>query len=160
MVAKVSFVESDATPHQALAEAERATASLWVDYPPTPAWYCPAAGAWHAGFVLAVGGLYESPAWLAISMSVLTSLLAGFTAWYTRYRGAAPRVRSAPAEFTTPIMAYMGAWVTAVAVIAAVSVMVDYRVGAVVAFMLVTSVFYVYEWAYAAAAAATRERLG
>ena len=119
-------MDSDATPQQALAEVERATAALWAHNPPTPWWYCPGSGAWHAGFVLAVGGLQGSPALLAMAMVGLFAVLVRFTTWYTRYRGTIPRVGSSmPAEFRPATVG-----------------------------------FAVYERAYAAAAAATRERLG
>jgi hypothetical protein len=153
-------MESDATPQQALAEVERATAGLWAHYPPTPWWYCPASGAWHAGFVLAFGGLHDSLVPLAIAMVALMALAALFASWYTRYRGAIPKVRSAPEEFTPAIAAFVGGYAALAAAVVAVLVTVGYVVAALVAFVGVTALLYVYERAYAAAAAATRERLG
>ena len=154
-------MESDATPQQALAEVERATAALWAHYPPTPWWYCPGSGAWHAGFVLAVGGLQGSPALLAMAMAGLFAVLLRFTTWYTRYRGTIPRVGSSmPAEFRPAVVAFGGCYLALLAVVALVFVTVGYLAAAVVAFAGVTVGFAVYERAYAAAAAATRERLG
>jgi hypothetical protein len=153
-------MESDATPQQALAEAERATASLWAHYPPTPRWYCPASGAWHAGYVLAFGGLRDSLVLLAIAMVALMALAVWFMNWYTRYRGAFPKVGSAPQEFTPAIAAFVGGYAILAAAVVVVLVTVGSVVAALVAFVGVTALFYVYERAYAAAAAATRARLG
>ena len=53
-------MESDVSPQEALAAAERATASVWTDYPPTPAWYYPAVGAWAAALAYAITGVDSS----------------------------------------------------------------------------------------------------
>jgi hypothetical protein len=154
-------MESDATPQQALAEVERVTAGLWADYPPTPWWYCPGSGAWHAGLVLALGGLHGSPLLQLAATAGLTAVAAWFTSWYTRYRGVVPRIGSGiPAEFRPAVLAFGGGWLAVLAVVVVVFATVGYLVAAVVAFVAVTAGFYVYERAYAAAAAATRERLG
>ena len=47
-------METTPDPYQQLAEAERAAAAPYVDYPPTPAWYAPAVGAWSAAVVAAL----------------------------------------------------------------------------------------------------------
>ncbi|HEY8525490.1 MAG TPA: hypothetical protein VIL48_11030 [Acidimicrobiales bacterium] len=154
-------MESDATPQQALAQAERATAAVWYDYPPTPWWYCPGAGAWHAAFPLAIGGLRDAPALLLVALAALMAVAAGFTTWYTRYRGAMPRVGGAiPAEFRPAVVAFGGGYLTLLVGVAIVFVTAGYGAAAIVALVGVTAGFAVYERAYAAAAAATRARVG
>ena len=154
-------MESDASPQQALDEVERATAALWSHYPPTPWWYCPGSGAWHAALVLVLGGLHESPLLLAAAMVGLFAVAAWFTTWYTRYRGTIPRVGSSiPAEFRPAVVAFGAFYVSVLAVVVLVFVGLGYLAAAIVAFVGVTVLFAVYERAYAAAAAATRERLG
>jgi hypothetical protein len=84
-----------------------------------------------------------------------------FMNWYTRYRGTIPRVgRSMPAEFRPAVIAFVGFHVSLIGVVALVLIAVGYVVAAIVAFAGITVLFAVYERAYAAAAAATRERLG
>jgi hypothetical protein len=53
-----------------LAEAERAAAAPYVDYPPSPRWFAPAAGLWAAGLVLAATALGDHPA-VAIPIAVV-----------------------------------------------------------------------------------------
>src|SRR5919109_5063410 len=139
-------MESDATPQQALDEVERATAALWSHYPPTPWWYCPGSGAWHAGFVLVLGGLHDSPVLLTVAMVGLMAVAAWFTQWYTRYRGAVPRAgRSMPAEFRPAVIAFGGCYLSLLAVVALVFIAVGYVAAAVVAFVGVTVGVYVFE---------------
>jgi hypothetical protein len=153
-------MESDVTPEQALQDAEQATATLWTDYPPTPSWYYPAGGAWSAGFVLALGGLNDQPLLQLVAMAALFALLVWFANWYTRYRGAIPRVGSAPAEFRPAITILIAGVAVLIGAIALLYVAVGYVAAAALALVGVTAALYTYERAYEAAAAATRERLG
>jgi hypothetical protein len=152
-------MESDLTPQQALVDAERATAAVWIDYPPTPAWYYPASGAWHAGFVGALGALYDKPVLLAVAAGVLGGLVGWFLHWYTGYRGTYPKVSSAPEEFRSAIAAFLAAYTVLLVATVGLTVAVDPVVAAVVAFVGFTATVYVYERAYERAAAATRRRL-
>lgn len=156
----VSNMESETTPHDALAEAERATSSLWTRYPPTPWWYSPAGGAWCAGFVLALGGLHESPLLLVAALAGLLALSLWFRIWYVRYRGTLPRVGSAPAEFRQAITAFGAGTVVLLAATVLVYLAAGYLAAGLLAFAGSTVGLAVYERAYASAAAATRERLG
>lgn len=152
-------MESESTPAQALADVERATATLWTEYPPTPWWYYPAIGAWCGGLVLTLGGLHDSPLLLLLAMAALLALGRWFTAWYTRYRGTFPRLRSAPAEFRRAITSFVAGYVLLLMVTALVWVAAGFAAAAVVVFAGAAGGTFVYERAYAAAAA-TRERLG
>jgi hypothetical protein len=154
-------MESDATPQQALDEVERATAALWSHYPPTPWWYCPGSGAWHAALVLVLGGLDGRYLLQLVGAVGLLAVAVWFTNWYTTYRGTIPRVGSSmPAEFRPAVIAFGGFYLSVISLVALVFIAVGYVVAAIVAFVGVTVLFAVYERAYAAAAAATRERLG
>jgi hypothetical protein len=152
-------MESDVTPAEALAEAERVTARLWTHYPPTPAWYYPAGGAWYAGFVLVVGGLHDRPLLLIVAIAALFALSAWFLRWYTTYRGTFPRLRSAPAEFRPAIRLLVAGHATLLVAVAVLYVTAGLGAVALLTFCGVTAGLYLYERAYEAAAAATRERL-
>jgi hypothetical protein len=153
-------MESDVTPEQALAAAERATAAVWIDYPPTPAWYYPAMGAWWGALVLSLGALYDDPLLLVAPAAVLIGSLAWFVSWYTRYRGTLPKGVSAPKEFRPAIAALAAGEVVMIALAAALCLTAGPLVAALVTFVGATAGLWVYERAYEAAAAATRERLG
>jgi hypothetical protein len=156
----VSTMESDPTPQQAIVEVERATATLWTAYPPTPGWYCPAVGAWCAALVLVVGGLRGSPVALVASLAGLAALSAWYRVWYTRYRGTLPRLGSAPDEFRPAVAAFIAGTSVVVVATALTYLLVGYVAAALLAFVVVTAGLAVYERAYATAAAATRARLG
>jgi hypothetical protein len=156
----VSNMESDAHPGSALAAAERATAAIWTDYPPTPAWYYPAGGAWVAAFV-AVGAAVERPLVALPAALALTLVGVAFTRWYTRYRGVLPRLASAPAEFRPAIRVYLAGCVLLTVAVIGVTYLADRLVaGIVLAFVGTTAALYLYERAYEAAARRTRDRLG
>jgi hypothetical protein len=156
----VSGMESDATPQQALAAAERATASIWTDYPRTPAWYYPAVGAWAAAVVYTVAGVDSAIVQVPV-MLALVGLSAGFMGWYQRYRGAMPRLTSAPAEFRRPIWAYFAVYSLLVAAVIVVGFVLDLPlVAAAGTFVVATAGLYAYEKAYESAARRTKERLG
>jgi hypothetical protein len=162
----VSIMETDATPQEALAAAERATASVWTDYPPTPAWYFPAVGAWGAVLVYAISGVDSSAVQVPVILG-LVALSGGFMGWYQRYRGAMPKLTSAPPEFRRAILAFFAVYAVLIAVyavlIAAVGVVgfaLDLPLAAAAGtFVVATAGLYVYEKAYESAARRTKDRL-
>jgi hypothetical protein len=154
----VSCMENDATPQQALAEAERATAALWTDYPPTPSWYYPAVAAWATGYVLAFGAL-DNLAVLGAASVALGLLAVVFVRWYTNLRGTIPRRQSAPAEFKSAIRAYLLGYILILGATAALFLTVGYLVAAAFMFVTSTAGLWFYERAYERAAGRTRERL-
>jgi hypothetical protein len=155
----VSNMETDATPQDALRQAERATASVWTDYPPTPWWYYAAGGAWAAGLVYAITGVDND----LVRVGVIVALCAfagAFVGWYKSYRGALPRVTSAPREFKRAIVAYFVVYALLIAGVVVVGFVLDLPlVAAVGTFVAATTGLYVYEKAYESAAQRTRERL-
>jgi hypothetical protein len=155
----VSSMESDTTHQQTLAEAERATAALWTDYPPTPAWYYPAVGAWFAGYVVAFGAPLADHVRLPLLL-VLPFLFGLFVRWYTDKRGAMPRLRSAPPEFKSAIRWYLVGYAALLGACVAVYFTAGYVAATVVAFVGATAGLWVYERAYEDAVRRTRERLG
>jgi hypothetical protein len=155
----VSVMETDATPQEALAAAERATASIWTDYPRTPAWYYPAVGAWAAAVVYTVAGVDSSLVQVPVVLG-LVALLGAFYGWYQRYRGAWPKLTSAPPEFRRAIGAYLAVYTLLVAAVIVVGFVLDLpAVAAVGTFVVATAGLYVYEKAYEAAALRTKQRL-
>jgi hypothetical protein len=156
----VSVMETDATPQEALAAAERATASIWTGYPRTPAWYYPAVGAWGAALVYAVAGVDSSIIQVAVVLA-LVALSGGFMGWYQRYRGAMPRLTSAPPEFRRTIGAFFAVYAVLIAAVIVVGFVLDRPVAAAAGtFVVATAGLYVYEKAYESAARRTKDRLG
>jgi hypothetical protein len=155
----VSIMETDATPQEALAAAERATASVWTDYPPTPAWYFPAVGAWGAVLVYTISGVDSS----AVQVPVILGLVAlggGFMGWYQRYRGAMPKLTSAPPEFRRAILAFFAVYAVLIAAVVVVGFALDLPLAAAAGtFVVATAGLYVYEKAYESAARRTKDRL-
>ena len=137
---------------------DRAAAAPWTDYPPTPLWYPPVTGVWAGLLVAVIGQRGAHPAVALAGLLVLVALEYAFLVWYRRYRGTMP-ASVPPAEFRAP----MARLLLGVAVIAGLAWLTDQLVGlggaAVVVAVLVTVLIAWYETAYAAAAAATRERL-
>lgn len=155
----VSNMETDATPQDALRQAERATASVWTDYPPTPWWYYPAGGAWAAGLVYAITGVDNSLVQIAMVVG-LCALSGLFIGWYKNYRGTLPRITSAPREFKRAITVYFVVYALLIAGVIVVGFVLDQPlVAAVGMFVAATAGLYVYERAYESAAQRTRERL-
>jgi hypothetical protein len=155
----VSSMETDATPQEALAAAERATASVWTDYPPTPAWYYPAVGAWGAVLVYALSGVDSSAVQLPVILA-LVALSGGFMGWYQRYRGAMPKLTSAPPEFRRAILAFFAVYAVLVAAVVVVGFALDLPLAAAAGtFVVATAGLYVYENAYESAARRTKDRL-
>jgi hypothetical protein len=155
----VSIMETDATPQDALAAAERATASIWTEYPPTPAWYYPAVGAWGAAVVYTVAGVDSSAVQVPV-MLALMALLGAFIGWYQRYRGAMPKLTSAPPEFRRAILAYLAVYAVLIAAVVVVGFALDQPLAAAAGtFVVATAGLYVYEKAYESAARRTKARL-
>ncbi|TVT49471.1 hypothetical protein FNH05_16925 [Amycolatopsis rhizosphaerae] len=150
-------MESDFTPQQALAEAERGAVATWIDYPPTPWWYFPATGAWAGALVLAVTGLHG--AWSALALLALVAVELVFLGWYRRLRGAWPKVANPPAEFKPAIRAYLIGAVALTVTVALLAVFAGAIPAAAVAFVGVTGGLLWYEKAYEHAAARTRRRV-
>lgn len=149
-------MESDEIREQ-LRAADRAEASPWVDYPPTPRWYPPATGAWAALLTLAVGVLDDGARVAAIL--ALVAVEGCFLGWYVRYRGGVMPAGPAPREFRGAIMAFVGALVAVIAGVVALAALVAPWAGAVLALCGVAAVIAWYERAYADAARRARERL-
>lgn len=153
----LSAMERDA--HEAQDEAERAVASLWIDYPPTPWWWFVAPGLWAAAMVFtfaeAIGRLWFSP--LLVGVLIFLELYA--FGWMQQQRGSWPTLRSAPPEFRPGIRRYfVGVGILFVAIVAVCVTVGTFAAMALAAFGVNTGLA-VYEKAYETAARATRERL-
>lgn len=142
----------------ALHEADRAAASPWIDYPPTPVWQVPAMGLWSAAFVLV--WRLDGPLF-AVSVVSLLLLEAAFIRWMSQRHGAMPF----PGHGTPPPeigRVYRGYFVGTGVVVLVVGI-VWWLLGVVTAgvatFLLVTGGLAVYEHTYSAAAARVRDRL-
>ncbi|MET0323718.1 MAG: hypothetical protein ABW219_00750 [Ilumatobacteraceae bacterium] len=152
-------MESDRDPRQLLAEAERASAAPYIDYPPTPGWYAPAVGAWAAAMVLTIGAMGDNKLVAVPVLIVLIALEGAFFAWYRHYRKVNPTLTNAPPEIAGAMRRYAVGVVVVVAACILAFVLGGAIVSAVVAFVTVTVGLLLYERRYAAAAAATRQRL-
>jgi hypothetical protein len=155
----VADMESDPDPRQLLAEAERAGAAPYVDYPPTPAWFAPVVGAWAAAMVLTIGAMGDRPLVAVPVLIVLIALEGGFFAWYRRYRRTNPSLTNAPPEIAVAMRRYAVGVVVVLAACVVAYVVAGPVLAAGVAFVTVTIGLVLYERQYAEAAAATRERL-
>lgn len=143
-----------------LRELERAEAAPYVDYPPTPAWYFPAAGAWFAG-ITGMQGLTEDHLPIAlVLLVVLIGALGAFCAWYAGYRGAMPSMlRRAPRGmgpmfalyFVGAALIFGAVWTTGHAA--------GWGWASPLTFVLATTGLWLHEKSYGAAAARVRERL-
>jgi hypothetical protein len=155
----VSVVESFTPEQQALAEANRAAAAPFVEYPPTPWWFFPGAGAWAAAMVLTATGARDTPAVFLPALAALIGVELAFFTWYRRYRGTSPTLKSAPPEIAREMRRYfVGVGVVAAVVVVTVFV-ANAVVAAGVAFVLVTAGLVVYERRYEAAVREIRARL-
>lgn len=143
-----------------LRELERAEAAPYVDYPPTPAWYFPAAGAWFAG-ITGVQGLTEDHLPLAIALVVvLLGALGAFCAWYARYRGAMPSIlRRAPRGMHRTFIAYFVGVALVLGAVWGTGEEVGWGWASALMFVLATVGLWLHEKSYAAAAARVRDRL-
>jgi hypothetical protein len=156
----LSGMESVHEAQAALAVSERASAAPYVDYPPTPKWYPFAAGAWCALMVLALHGLSSSTAIFAPIVVALVAIEVAFIAWYRRYRRTMPTLRHAPREINAAFKRYFAGCVVALVICAVAWVALGPYVCAGVTFVIVAAGLELYERNYAAAAAATKRRLG
>lgn len=155
----VADMETDRDARAMLAEVERAAAAPYVDYPPTPAWYPPAVGAWAAAMALAIAGTSDRPVVAVPVLLVLIALEGMFFGWYRRTRQTTPSLRNVPVEVDHVMRRYVVGVVIVVALGLAAAWFGGRYVAAAVLFVTVTVGLTVYERAYASAAAATRRRL-
>ncbi|WP_435747785.1 hypothetical protein [Nocardioides sp. SYSU DS0663] len=146
--------------HQQLRDLERAEAAPYIDYPPTPWWYHPAAGLWFAGLT-GTKGLTEDHLPAAIGLLVvLLAALGAFSAWYARYRGAMPSLLRRAPKGMGPMFALY--FVGVAGVLGAVwwtGETAGWAWASALMFVLATVGLWLHEHSYAAAAARVRERL-
>jgi hypothetical protein len=154
----VSGMESERELSQQLAEAERAEAAPWLDYPPLPRWWAPVAGAWFAAMLLV---LTEAGNHLVAfpSLAVLLGIEFGFIVWYRRRWGTWPELRSAPREFRPAMRRYFVGLVLGTAAVVATYLVAGRLAAAAVTFVAATVLFHWYDLRYAAASRAARARL-
>jgi hypothetical protein len=150
---------SEEHPRDLLAHARRAETAPWTDYPPTPWWYFPSVGAWTAAMILVLAGVPDRPVVFGPLAVVLLALEGAFIGWYSRLRGAMPRLRQAPAEFAPVLRAFAVGTLGVVAAVTALVVWVGAVPAAALAFVAVTTGLVVHERHYAAAARAVRARV-
>lgn len=155
----VADMESSPNTHQDLADAERAAASVYVDYPPLSAWYPPLAGVWSAALVAALVLLQDRPFFFLIAVVALMGLDLWFIAWYRVRRGTMPSMRNAPREIRREMQLFCVALVPVVVVITVSIVALPPVVSIVLTLVLVTTGVAVYERRYARAADAVRARV-
>ncbi|MDN4171511.1 hypothetical protein QWY28_00995 [Nocardioides sp. SOB77] len=139
---------------------ERAEAAPYVDYPPTPGWYFPAAGAWFAG-ITGFQGLTDDH--LPLALGLLVVLLVGlgaFCGWYARYRGVMPSMlRRAPRGMGTMFAVYFVGAALVLGAVWATGHAVGWGWASALMFVLATTGLWLHEKSYAAAATRVRERL-
>ncbi|HTW16309.1 MAG TPA: hypothetical protein VMF51_14335 [Nocardioides sp.] len=151
-------MESDRLdPREARRIAERAEAAPFVDYPPTPWWYAPAAGLWAGSFTLLAGVREHGLA--VLGLLALVAVESAFLAWYSRYHGAFPSLRRAPREFRPAFARYFVGLALVLLLVVGAWVAWGVFVAAVVAAVSVAAGLALYERTYARAAARTRDRL-
>ncbi|GGO72101.1 hypothetical protein [Nocardioides deserti] len=143
-----------------LRELERAEAAPYVDYPPTPWWYYPAAGAWFAGMT-GLQGLTDVNLAVAIALLVvLLVALGAFSGWYARYRGAMPSVlRRAPRGMGRMFAIYFVGVALVFGAVWWTGTEAGWGWASALMFVLATTGLWLHEQSYAAAAARVRERL-
>jgi hypothetical protein len=153
----VSDMESFRDADEALAEVERASAAPYVDYPPTPAWYPPAVGAWTAALTMAT--TLADRILFGAALAALLAIELAALALYRRYRGTLPSMRRVPAEIGRAMRQFFVGATAVLAAVVTVYALASPVVAAGVAFVTVTALLHWYEERYAAAAAAARDRL-
>ncbi|MQW76062.1 hypothetical protein GHK92_09260 [Nocardioides sp. dk4132] len=139
--------------------AERAEAAPYIDYPPTPAWYPPAMGAWATAYTLLLTLWEDHGWWLVLGMIGLAALTGLFLGWYSHHHGAVPNLRHAPREFRSAFACYAVVVVSIVGSIALSWWLVGPALAAPVAFVATVVGLVVYERAFASSARRTRQRL-
>ena len=151
-------IDREAAQHL-LADAERAAAAPYVDYPPTPRWYPVAAGLWAAGLTLTVTAAWGRPLIFVPAIAVLLVVEALFLVWYRRYRRTMPDLRAAPVELRSEFRRFAVGVVGVVAAVVIAEWLAGPWMAAVTTFVAVAAGVLLYERRYATAAAATRARL-
>lgn len=136
----------------ALREADRAEAAPWVEFPPTPWWYVPAASLWAGSLVLALAFDNKALFFALIALELL------FLAWYRRYRRLWP-TGSAPQELRRPIVAMVVALAGSIGATLLVHALAGPWWAAATMTLTTAGILAWYERAYVAAARRTRERL-
>ncbi|WP_193606541.1 hypothetical protein [Nocardioides lijunqiniae] len=140
--------------------ADRAEAAPYIDFPPTPWWYPPAAGLW-AGALVSMLALTERRSPISVvGIALLLLVQMAFVTWYTRYHGALPSPKGAPPEFRPAFARYTAGILVIMAAGALVWLLLNAWVAAATTAVLVTVGLTLYERAYADAAERTRARLG
>jgi uncharacterized protein YneF (UPF0154 family) len=156
----VSAMESNLSPEDELAIAERAAVAPWIDLPPTPWWYAPSLGLLEGLIVFVLGERETLPSvWYVVLLLVLVVLMGAWVGAVMARRGAMPRLRGAPPEFVPTIRAYFAGFALLLLVVVIVFVAVDSRAAAVVVAVGTTGGLLLYERRYAAAAEAVCRRL-
>lgn len=150
-------METDRDAQELLREADRAEVAPWVDFPPTPAWYPPAVGAWGAAAVLALGAL--DGVWRGVAVIALALVEVGFIRWYRSYRGTMP-TGAVPREMRPAALVFTAAVLVMVVGAGALVLTGHAWVAAALVLVVGTGVVWWYERAYAAGAARVRARLG
>ena len=148
-------------PSEQLRAVERAAAAPYVYFPPTPWWYFPAVGAWAAALVGAFSWWRVNGVLFVASLVLLIALEGLFVRWLRRRHGALPMPGHGrpPEEIASVWRGYAAGFAVVIGAIALAWWRGGIAVGAVVAFVTVTTGLAVYERRYAEAAARARERL-
>lgn len=152
-----------------LRRIERAEASPYVDFRPSPWWWIPGFAFW-CGAMAAVqdyhwsAGNHRSVAsslLVLVAVVGLASVIGAYTAWYTRYNGTMPAVFGRkPPEIRRAYIVYTVAYVAGLAAVVGIALLAPWWVSGVAAFALAYALMTYYERYYAAAADAVKERLG
>lgn len=155
----VADVESYLDARTALDEMERAEASPYVDYPPTPAWYAPSVGLFAGALVCGIAVLISS-VWLGcMVIGGLVVLEGAFLRWYSRVHGALPTLRHPPTEFRPLFWRFAVGYVALIVIAVALWFLANAWITAITVAVMATVAVMIYEKAYAAAAARTKVRL-
>jgi hypothetical protein len=152
-------MESDA--REQLRMLERAEAAPYIEHPKTPWWYSPAIGVWVAAMIGTFTWWRDNAVLFTSSLALLIVLEIGFITWMQRRHGAMPfpgRGRP-PAEIGVVWRKYFAGMAAIAIMVGLVWWLVSVPIAAAVAFVQVTSGLFVYERAYAVAAAKVKERL-
>jgi hypothetical protein len=138
---------------------ERAEAAPYVDIVPTPWWFAIAGASWAGALVTMLALTEHSSPISAVGIGLLLLAQMAFVAWYPRRHGVLPSRKGAPPEFGPTFARYPFGLLAIIVVTAAVWLLLNAWVAAATAAVLVGVGITVYERAYDAAAARTRQRL-
>lgn len=150
-------MESNQEATLALAEAERAAAAPWIEYPPTPRWYPFAVGLWAAAYCLS----FAIPDGMLRTLVLLPLIISEFwfIIWARKYRGVWPNGKP-PIEIRALLIKFVIGAVLVVGLGALAIWLVGPWVSAIYAVVVVTLTVAWYERAYAVVADRARKRLG